>query len=245
MKKLNGKWIKVIIIVIIAVGGVIFFQQMYVERRVDFADDKMRQVICLALKKDANAQDVTYREIEKIEELRIGPIGEFKTLEDIEKCKNLKVLIINTDFSGEQSDYKIYKKNDIGKMQFSIVEEARILEIEKELEEIFNKVHGIEEFRITNARGNCGISKIEFLKNAKNLKELAICFEDIDDYDALEDCERLEIIDLSESDIDNADVLMKLKKVQKFWLTGTPLAENKEEIQKLREAFPEAEIIID
>ena len=61
----------------------------------------------------------------------------------------------------------------------------------------------------------------------------------------LENCRKLENVDLWKSSIETADSLLKLKNVNKFWLTGTPLAENEEELNRLREAFPEAKIIVD
>lgn len=53
----------------------------------------------------------------------------------------------------------------------------------------------------------------------------------------------LEKVDLEQSNIENADDLLNLKNVNRLILTGTPLAENEEEIGRLEKAFPEAKIV--
>ena len=52
-------------------------------------------------------------------------------------------------------------------------------------------------------------------------------------------------VDLWYSDIESAEVLLKLKYVNRLILAGTPLAENEKEVAKLRQAFPEAKIVAD
>lgn len=248
MKKNRKKSIKIFMIImsiIIIIGLVITAQQIYKERKVEFADDMMRQVMCLKLGYDTDYQKLTYREIEKIEELRIGPVGEFETLEDISKCKNLKVLIINTDFPVNVPDYELYKKEENGNFEFSVVEDSKVLKMQEDLEKIFRKVPGIEKFIITNAKENFPITEINFLREAKNVKDLSVCFESIQDYSALEECKSLEELDLWNSDIDSAKPLLKLKNIKRIDLTGTPLSEDEEELEKLKEAFPDAKMIIE
>ena len=82
-------------------------------------------------------------------------------------------------------------------------------------------------------------------KMLKNLKKIQISYGNVEDYSVLESCYKVKIVDLWYSNIENADVLLKLKYVDKFILTGTPLAENEEEISRLEKAFPEAKIVVD
>ncbi len=168
MKKLRQSKIKMFVSVVIILAVAFCGNWLYKGRKVHFADDMMRQVICLELGKDKNSHDVTYRELETI-----------------------------------------------------------------------------EEFGLSNVNDTFNISDIEFLKYGKNIKDINIVYVNITDYSVLENCKKLRNIDLWYSDIDSADDLLKLKYVNRLILTGTPLAQNEEEIAKLQKAFPEAEIVVD
>ena len=231
------------IIVIIA----LFFtgKWLWENQKVQFEDEKMRQIICLELGKDKDSQDITYKDLEKIQELEIGPVGNFETVEDIAKCKNLKQLWINIEVTEKSASYKVYKKTIEGKIYLPILKEKQVERICKDLNKIFKTVKGIECFGFTNFNESCNIKDLNFLIYAKNLKKITISFVTVDDYSVLEDCDKLEVVYLWDSNIETADSLLKLKNVKKFWLTGTPLAENEKEIKRLKEAFPEAEIIVD
>ena len=195
--------------------------------------------------KDKDAQDVTYRDLEKIEELRIGPIGEFETIIDVGKCKNLKELWVNVEITDRQRYYKLFEIKGNGAMYYPPIYKEKILKVQDELQEIFKRVKGIERFEFTNVNETCDIEKIDFLKYAKDLKKIGISYGNVSDYSFFENCGKLENIDLDQSDIETADVLLELKSANRFVLIGTPLAENEEELNRLREAFPEAKIIVD
>ena len=90
MEKLKRRKIKIFAYIVIIVAVAFCGNWLYKGRRVHFEDDMMRQVICLELGKNKDSHDVTYRELETIEELKIGLIGNFDTIEDVAKCKNLK-----------------------------------------------------------------------------------------------------------------------------------------------------------
>jgi len=127
----------------------------------------------------------------------------------------------------------------------TILNANQIESIQEDLEKIFKSAKEIESFGFSNFNESCNITKIDFLKYAKNLKKIDISYGNVEDYSVLESCNKLEDIDLWYSDIDNADVLLKLKYVNRLILTGTPLAENEEEISRLEKAFPEAKIVVD
>ena len=67
---------KYFVYLVIIVAVVFCGNWLYKGRRVHFEDDMMRQVICLELGKDKDSHDVTYRELETIEELKIDILKE-------------------------------------------------------------------------------------------------------------------------------------------------------------------------
>ena len=243
MEKLKRSKIRMFTYVVIIVAVAFCGNWLYKNRRVHFEDDMMRQVICLELGKDKDSKDITYRELEQIEELRIGPVGTFETIEDVAKCKNLKQLLVNVEITDRDAYYELYQKTEDGKMYYPPIDEKKIKKVQDELEEILKRDKKIEVFRFTNVNESCNIKSFEFFKYAKNLREIGISFANAKDYSVLGNCSNLKKVDLWYSDIEIADNLLKLKNVEKFWLTGTPLAQNKEEISRLEKAFPDAWII--
>lgn len=245
MSKLKGNRIKVIGCIIVAVIIVCSGNWIYKGRRVHFEDDMMRQVICLELGKDRDSQDVTYRDLEGIEELEIGPVGTFETIEDVAKCRNLKKLWVNVSVLQKKASFELYEITETGERYYPLVSKEKTEKIQKDLEKILKEAKLIEDFGFSNVNGTFNISDIEFLQYGKNIKKINISYANIKDFSVLENCSKLRSVDLWYSDIDNADVLLKLKYVNRLILTGTPLAENEEEISRLEKAFPEAEIIGD
>lgn len=241
MKKNRVKIVGVIIVVGVLVVGNWFYRN----RRVHFADDKMRQVICLELWKDKDSQDITYKELKEIEELKIGPVGEYETIIDVTKFKNLKKLRVNVEVTYRDVFYDLFEKTEDGAMYYPLVDEQKITNVQEELGKILKKLNKLESFGFTNVNESCNITDFSFLKNATNLKKIDISYGNVEDYSVLENCSKLESVDLWKSNIKTADALLNLKNVNRFILTGTPLAENKEEINRLKEAFPEADIIVD
>ena len=245
MSKLKGNRIKVIGCIIVAVIIVCGGNWLYKGRKVHFEDDMMRQVICLELGKDKDSQDVTYRDLETIEELHIGPVGTFETIEDVAKCKNLKKLWVNVSLLPEDASFELFEITEAGKRYYPPVSEDKMQRIQKDLEKILKKAKSIEDFGFSNVNDTFNITDIEFLKYGKNIKKINLSYTNITDFSVLENCSKLRSVDLWYSDIDNADVLLKLKYVNRLILTGTPLAENEEEFSRLEKAFPEAKIVGD
>ena len=240
LKKNKVKWIGCVILVILLV---ICANCLYKNRKVHFADDKMRQVICLELGKDRDSHDVTYRDLETIEELEIGPVGEFETIIDVAKCKNLKTLRVNRSIGRGKTCFELYEITETGERYYPPLSEKKMERMQKDLEKILKSARKIEVFGFSNINDTFDIPDIDFLKYGKNIKDIDISYSNITDYSVLENCSKLESVDLWHSNIESADTLLKLKNVKKFWLTGTPLAENEKEISKLEKAFPDAWII--
>ena len=245
MEKLKRSKIKIFAYVVIIAVVAFCGNWLYKGRRVHFEDDMMRQVICLELGKDKDSEDITYRDLEKLEKIEVGPVGEFETIIDVAKCKNLKELRVNVEITDRDASYELFQKTQEGLMYYPSVEKEKIIRVQEDLEKIIKKLNKLEIFGITNVNESCNITDFTFLKNAKNLRKIDISHGNVEDYSVLENCSKLEIVDLWKSDIENANTLLKLKYVNKFILTGTPLAQNEEEIAKLRQVFPEAEIVVD
>ena len=245
MSKLKGDRIKVIGYIIVAVVIMCVGNWLYKGRKVHFADDKMRQVICLELGKDKDSNDVTYRDLEKIEELQIGLVGTFETIEDVAKCKNLKSLSVNVLIQQGEPSFELYETTEKGERYYPPLSEEKMERMQKDLEKILKSARKIEEFDFANVNDSFNISDMEFLKYGKNIKDITIAYANIEDYSVLENCSKLESVDLWYSNIESADTLLKLKNVNRLILTGTPLAQNDKEIAKLKKAFPEAKIIVD
>ena len=243
MEKLKRSKIKIFAYVVIIAVVAFCGNWLYKGRRVHFEDDMMRQVICLELGKDKDSEDITYRDLEKLEKIEVGPVGEFETIIDVAKCKNLKELRVNVEITDRDASYELFQKTQEGLMYYPPVEKEKIIRVQEDLGKILKKLNKLEIFGITNVNESCNITDFTFLKNAKNLKKIDISHGNVEDYSVLENCSKLEIVDLWYSDIESADNLLKLKNVEKFWLTGTPLAQNKEEISRLEKAFPDAWII--
>ena len=171
MDKVKGSKTKIIGSIIIAVVLAIGGNWIYKNRKVHFEDEKMRQVICLELGKDKDSQDVTYRDLETIEELDIGPIGEFETIIDVAKCKNLKELWVNVEITDRKAYYELFQKKEDGSMYYPAIDEEKIVNVQKDLKVVLKKLKKLEEFGITNVHESCNITGLSFLENARNLKK--------------------------------------------------------------------------
>ena len=237
------KKLRIIVSVIIIVLVICFVRQLYRERKVEFADDKMRQVICLELGKDKDGDEVMYKELDKIEKIKVGAIGDFETLEDLAKCREIKELWVNVGILSTDASYKLFEKNQLDNV-YPPAPTKKIPEIEKNLDEIFKNNKGIEKFLFSNHEESCNIKSLEFLKYAHKLKKLGISYGNLGDYSDIEYCRNLESLDLLYCDIKSADLLLKLKNIKTIDLTGTPLSKNEKEMKRLQDALPDVEIFV-
>lgn len=132
----------------------------------------------------------------------------------------------------------------------------------EELGIIFENCPNIERLNLSVKEGK--LSDLNFLKNAKNLKELILDNCLVADYSPIAECSKLknlslngcEISDLSMlNDLDNLESLgltgtnvseakdiLKLKNLKDLSVIDTPLAENEEELEQIYQQFPGIEI---
>ena len=243
MEKIKQSKIKIFVYIVIIAVVVFVGNWIYKGRRVHFANDKMRQVICLELGKDKDSHDVTYRDLETIEELEIGPVGEFETIIDVAKCKNLKKLWVNSSVPRGKVGFELYEVTGTDERYYPPLSEEKMERIQKDLETILKSARKIEEFSFSNVNDTFNIPNIDFLKYGKNIKSITIAYANVKDYSVLEKCSKLQSIALWHSDIDSAEDLLSLKNINELLLTDTPLAQNEKEISKLQKAFPEARVV--
>ena len=243
MEKIKQNKIKIFVYIVIIVAIAFAGNWLYKGRRVHFADDKMRQVICLELGKDKDSHDVTYRDLETIEDLEIGPVGEFETIIDVAKCKNLKKLWVNSSVPRGKVGFELYEVTETDERYYPPLGGEKIERIQKDLETILKSARKIEEFSFSNVNDTFNIPNIDFLKYGKNIKSITIAYANVKDYSVLEKCSKLQSIALWHSDIDSAEDLLSLKNINELLLTDTPLAQNEKEISKLQKAFPEARVV--
>ena len=168
MEKIKQNKIKIFVYIVIIVAIAFVGNWLYKGRKVHFADDKMRQVICLELGKDKDSHDVTYRDLEKIEELQIGLVGTFETIEDVAKCKNLKTLRVNRSIGRGKTCFELYEITETGKRYYPPLSKKKMERMQKDLEKILKSARKIEEFDFANVNDSFNISNMEFLKYGKN-----------------------------------------------------------------------------
>ena len=256
MKK---KLIVIICIVIILLTGaaiaVTFIQDN--AQKVDFEDEAMAEMIS----KTAGVESVnSFRvdDLEKVEILNIGYTGYYDTLVDIEKCPNLKRLIIG------YPDYKLADYYFIGREIPGPESKERVKQIEEELGSILEKCPNLTTIYISNEKGNCELDNIEFLKKGKNLISISLYYQTDIDYSVVSECSELQFLtllycDISDfgmiSQLENLDSLvltgtnvseakdiLKLKNLTFFEIADTPLAENEEQLELIYQQFPDIDI---
>ena len=123
------------------------------------------------------------------------------------------------------------------------VSEEKVKQYEKELEEILPKLKKLKKIIIISDFG-CEWDSTGFLKDCDQIEDLSLSRFKLKDFSVLKQCKSLESISLYGAQIEKAEDLdlTGLKNLKYVSISGTPLAENLEEIKKLQEAYPEVEI---
>lgn len=183
--------------------------------------------------------DVRYKELAQIKELRIGNPQNYTTLADIKKCKEVEEVSI-LGYAGADITYETLSLNKVENK----ANESQIEEFQEELAEVLPKLHKLKSFVFTNAQEKCELQNIDFLAECSNLETVSIFYCNVKDYSVLSQLPKLREVELKNSDISNADDLIGADKLERIEISNTPLAMDKKEIEKLKKAFPKADIII-
>lgn len=230
---------------------------------VEFLDKEMGDIIALEADRDGlieDKEDFRKEHLHMIEDLNIGYTGYYSTLSDITLCSSLKELYIGATSAGD----RFYKKSrDIPKPETK----EKILQIQDELTQILRSCNTLEVLYIWNEKGTCELDNLDFLKYGENLKLLWLNEQKAIDYSSIYNCKELTVLYLCGCDISDlkgiealqglqslslhntnvavADEIIKLPNLTTLEISGTPLAENKEELARIYEAFPDIKVVIE
>lgn len=225
--------------------------------KVKFEDDKMAELIAKTVGVES-PEELRVNDVEKVTLLDIAYTSYYDTLVDIEKCSNLKSLFINC------SEYvQVYYPFPVSEMPEPEREsKAGVKRIERELGSILKKCSKVKNIYISNEKGNCKLDSIGFLKEGKNLGVIYLCAQKDIDYSPISECKELVSLSLRQCDVSDLSMLSELENLELLYLEGTnvaeveellklknlnnleikltdtPLAEKKEELEKLQQQFP-------
>ena len=231
--------ITIIIVIIIAIVGVCIGRNCWKNRKIEFADENMAKVICGSIYgygKNVTTENITWEQLDSIKSLNIGYSGYYTTIKDIEKCRNLERLSINSIVKKYSAAYEIEQgeiPTDLSKKE--------IEKLQEELTEVLPKLSELTELHLADL-GKCNWTAIDFLKGCSQLEVLKIWGSVVDDYSVLKECKSLKTIVLGGCNISSADDIIGLENIEYITLRNTPLGDKPEEIKKLQEAYPDAVI---
>ncbi len=231
--------------------------------KVDFEDETMAEMLAKTTGVES-VDKLRADDLEKIEILNIGYTGYYDTLMDLEKCMNLKRLIIG--YPGYTQAYYPFFDREMPEPE----SKERVKQIEKELGSIIENCPNLTTLYISNEDGNCELDNIEFVKKGENyisviclfyqsdidylpiskckgLEYLSLRYCDVSDLSMLSELENLKRLNLEGTDVAEVEELLKLKNLNnlEIVLTNTPLAEKTEELENLQQQFPGLDIEID
>ena len=241
MKK---KVIITIVIVVLVLSGIIGkyafekAQQAHDNSVVEFKDETMGQVLCNSChwSDEITLKNVTYKDLKGIKELKIGYVGYYDTLVDLQYCTRLDDLYINGGI-GEHDGAYFINQGEVNRK----VSEKDVENIQQELGEVLPKLKELTQLEISS-EGKVKWTSIDFLKDCDNIEEFWINNCKGVDYSVLKTCTSLKEIQITCSDISKAEDIIGLENLESIMVLNTPLAENPEEVKKLQEAYPDAEI---
>lgn len=236
IRKIIG--IAIILLIVIAVG-ISKGREIYDNSHVRFADETMGEVICKSIRgTTVRSEELTHRELRIVKQLDIGFSGYYKTLKDIKYCTEVRELIINWGWGIGKYD-PAYAINQ-GKANKELSKEE-IEETQKELGKILPRLSNLKILYLGDKWGSNWTS-LDFLKKCDQIEEIDVSCTSIKDYSGLQGCTSLKVINLEGTQISRAEDIIGLEHLEFIIFYDTPLAENPEEIKKLQEAYPDAEI---
>ena len=227
----------VITVIVLCAIGIPLGMRIYNKSEIEFKDENMRTVMVRTSGYQHGGYETSRENLNEIKHLRLGYVGYYSTLEDIQWAKNMEQIEINmTELRGPV--YEIFE----GKIPEKISEE-KVEQYERELGRVLPK---LKKLKIVNRISDfgCEWDSIEFLKDCDQIEDLSLSRFKLKDFSVLKQCKSLESISLYGAQIEKAEDLdlAGLKNLKYVSISGTPLAENLEEIKKLQEAYPGVEI---
>ena len=223
--------------------------------------------------KEENLKGLEYKDFRKddlkyVTSVNTDLLRHFETLVDLEKCPNLEFLKIRDGYGKDIEKWgdgveQYYERNNLNPPPLLSAEKIR--QFETELEGILQECPKLDQLNIYNTGGTFSLDSLQFLVYGENLGGLHLDSLGDIDYSPVLECTNLEMLSLNHcaisdlgqiSRLENLRVLwldytgikeagdiVNLKNLETLYIMGTPLAENEEELQILREALPGLEII--
>ena len=222
-------------------------------RKVTFADERMgNRIVSYAKMRE---EDFREEDLDKVEWLKTGYTGQYSTLVDIEKCKQLEKLEIGRAFSLYAEEHG-YKEHDLEPES-----EERIQQIKKELASILKNCPKLERLDLIGQKKYFELGDVSFLRNGKRLKSLAFRCQPELDYSTLSECSnlrtlifqgcemseldmlshlnKLEHLEVIQSEVSEAGDILKLQSLTELVFADTALAGNEEQLNLILENCPD------
>ena len=231
--------IVIFIFIMVIVIGILVGKNIHDNSNVKFADENMGRVVRNTLwgfPKETTIEEITYKEIKKIDSLEIGYSGYYTTLSDLRYCTELKELVINGGAGEGSPAYhinqgKVNKENSPEDMK----------KLQQELESVLPKLKKLERITLSSWGGGKW-SSLDFLEDCEKLEYVRISHCEAGDYSVLKSCKSLREIVIGYSDISDAEDLTGLENIESIHIYAAPLGDNLDEVKKLQEAYPDADI---
>lgn len=229
----------VITVIVLCVIGIPVGRYWYNNHRIEFKDVNMAKLMAEYCGKTySEDMEITPNDMKEVRYVDIGYIGYYNTLEDLKWCTNIEELYLNGKI-GERKNEPAYQIAQ-GEMPEEVAEE-KVNKFEAELGKILPKLKQLKRLRIVSKYG-CEWDTLDFLKGCDQVEELLLYDFNVKDYSVLRRCKLLKRVAFWDCPISRAEDLMGLENLEYIGICGTPLAEDSEEMKKLKEAYQDAEI---
>ena len=185
-------------------------------------------------KETKEKRPLTYGDLDKVTKFYTGSWNYYETLSDIEKCKNLETLFINSEEGASQiNDYNTE----------TVISEDKVKVFCNDLKNILKKDRKINSL-IIGGNGE-KVENVNFLENGENLRDLSLIELSIDDYSGIGNCKNVCQLSLGKTSVKTADQLKCLQQLDNLSVLSvikTPLSEDENELKKLQEMLPNVKI---
>lgn len=272
---MNKKIILSVIGIIVAiVAGVIVYT---LSLRAPFEDKEMKRVITLHASREGIIDEddsLKKEDVKEIKKLNIGYMGYYTTLGDITSCVNLEELyigipnLVRCSYYKDEADYYDNKKGCYGEGKDVLASSAEVKtdKIVDELGEVLKECGNIKILYVCDIEQKYQLNSLSFLEYGKNIEELWLDGQSVNDYSQVFACERLSMLSLEgcnitsedlkgisgldkltylcldDTGIENANNIIEISNLNTLCIVGTPLSENEAEIAKIYEVFPNIKI---
>lgn len=189
---------------------------------------------------------------EDYNEVASYPYGDLENIDFVSDMKNLKVLKIKCNSVYNIEPVKGLEKLNELDLYVNKVKDLSAVSNLKNLETLslgnneISDISPLEELKgLKNLYLSCSnkISDLSPLNNLNNLEKLSVGCGSTLDISYLKGLKKLTYLDLHECKIDDIDVLTNLKKLESLTVKGSGIS--KADVEELRAALPECEIIAD